>query len=656
MRKVLPFLGASLSILAVGLAATPSNAQGKLFQDVPQSHWAYEAVSSLQSKDILKGYPDGYFRGKRPLTRYEFAVALDRALKSLPAAAAGTPGPKGDTGATGAQGEKGEKGDTGAPGVTPDELARFKALADEFAAELKQIGANVKDINSRLDALSKDVADVKNQLSKLPKIGGDFFAGFRSDRSRQAFYDYSGAPRPGSNSNFQDVQVLHDFHLTVAANLNGGTKFKGDIVASNYLNYRADGAGTGIALGGPSTANTGNLNDQFNVYQAELDIPIGAFGSNTSLAVGRFKNQITPLTYYRPDTDAYFDLPWYDDGNYVEDGFKLESKFGSAKTQIFGGTYNNLGSTNGTVLNAPLVGANYGPFNPAGKPTGLALANQQLIPQESLGLHVGLPLFKFGELGFTAIDFNSASNSPATLPALGNFNNVTVYGVNLKLNPIGRFTVAGEVAKSVTQVGLGTSADNNINEDNNAAVLTVGYNSGPVKATIGYQYIDPRFAAPGYWNKIGNWYNPTNLQGGYARVNYTFTKALVGYIGGDYYGGARNRPFVGGLTTNSHVSRATAGLKYNVNKYFNVSAAYEGVIYDLASSVSASGVNAKPVEQYLTFGAGLNLSSNTVLKLGYQIINAQDVNGGFGNVTATGAGTGHDSNASVLTTQLAVHF
>lgn len=655
MRKVLPFLGASLSVLAVSLA-TPSNAQGKLFQDVPQSHWAYEAVSALQSKDILKGYPDGYFRGKRPLTRYEFAVALDRALKSIGTGPAGPAGKDGTNGTNGTNGTDGKDGAQGAPGVTPEELARFKALADEFAAELKQIGANVKDINSRLDALSKDVADVKNQLSKLPKIGGAFFAGIRSDRSRVAFNDYSGAVRPASTSNFQDVQVVHDFHLTVAANLNGGAKFKGDIVAGNYLGYRADGASTNIALGGPSTANTGNLSDSFNVYQAELDIPIGAFGSNTSLTVGRFKNQVTPLTYHRPDTDAYFDLPWYDDGNYVEDGLKLETKFGSAKTQIFAGTYNNLGGSNGVSLNAPLVGANYGRFNLAGKPTGLYLANQQLIPQESLGLHVGLPLFRFGEVGFTAIDFNSASNAPGALPALGNFNNVTVYGVDLKLKPIGRFQIAGEVAKSVTQKGLGSSADNNINEDNNAALLTVGYNSGPVKATVGYQYIDPRFAAPGYWNKIGNWYNPTNLQGGYARVNYTFNKSLVGYIGGDYYGGARNRPFVGGLTTNSHVSRATAGLKYNVNKYLNLSAAYEGVIYDLASSVSVSGVNAKPVEQYLTFGAGLNLTSNTVLKLGYQIINAQDVNGGFGNVTGTGASTGHDSNASVLTTQVAVHF
>jgi len=379
MRKVLPFLGASLSVLAVSLS-TPSNAQGsKLFQDVPQSHWAYEAVTSLQSKDILKGYPDGYFRGKRPLTRYEFAVALDRALKSLPAPGAGQPGPQGPKGDKGDPGEKGDKGDMGAPGVTPEELANFKRLADEFGAELRQIGANVKDINSRLDALAKDVTDIKNQLSKLPKIGGEFFVGLRSDRSRAAFFDYSGARRPGNPDNLENVQALHDFHLTVGANLNGGVKFKGDLVASNYLSYRT---GSGIALGGPSAANTGTLPEQVSIYQAEVDVPVGAFGSNTSLTVGRFKNQITPLTYYRPDTDAYFDLAWYDDGNYVEDGLKLESKFGSARTQIFAGTYNNLTTTqNGVSINAPLVGANYNPGAFANnKPVGLNLAPASWFP------------------------------------------------------------------------------------------------------------------------------------------------------------------------------------------------------------------------------------------------------------------------------------
>ena len=180
MRKALPFLGASLSVLAISMTS-PSQAQdAKLFQDVPQSHWAYEAVTELQNKGILLGYPDGYFRGKRPLTRYEFAVALQRALAKVMA----MPGPQGPAGAPGAAGPAGDTGPAGPPGVTPEELARFRALAQEFQNELAAIGANIKDINSRLDALSRDVADIQDYLRRQIKFGGDIFAGFRSDQSR----------------------------------------------------------------------------------------------------------------------------------------------------------------------------------------------------------------------------------------------------------------------------------------------------------------------------------------------------------------------------------------------------------------------------------------------------------------------------------------
>lgn len=656
MRKALPLLGASLSVLAISMAA-PSQAQdnSKLFQDVPQSHWAYEAVSDLQSKGILLGYPDGYFRGKRPLTRYEFAVAIERLLKNLPNPPS-TPGPAGQ------QGPPGDVGPIGPAGVTPEELLRFRQLADEFRSELAAIGANIKDINSRLDALSRDVADIQDQLRRMIKFSGDAFVGFRSNRSRTAFFDYSGAANGPNPDHFENVNALHDFHLIAKANLAGGVKFTGDLFASNYLNYRDS---LGLSLGGPNGftggANGPGLNEEVGLYQAQLDVPIGGFGSNTVLSVGRYKNQVTPLTYYRPDTDAYFDLPWYDDGNFISDGFKLESKFGSAKTSIFAGSYNNTGSTNGTQLNAPLVGANYSPISRIGniKPTGLNLYPEQARAGESAGIHIGIPLFRFGEIGVTAIDFGNVGSN---LPALGNFNNVVVYGANVKLNSFGRFSVQGEAAKSVTQNGFSGHSDAaNTNDDNFAFLGNVGYNTGPITAIVGYQYIDPRFAAPGYWNKIGNDYNPTNISGPYARITYNFNSALTGFIGGDYYNGARNRPFLAGFTPGSNIARATGGVKYNINKTINVSATYEGVQYDLSSAVAFNQLTgaahrAKPIEQYLTFGAGLNLASNTVLKVAYQILNQQDNGTGFGNVTADGGAIGHDANATVFTTQLAVHF
>src|SRR2546425_13196948 len=73
--------------LLVGVAAAlclgrPAFAQG-VFADVPQGHWAYDAVNELAAAGIFTGYPDQTFGGKRALTRYEFAVAIQRMLQDV---------------------------------------------------------------------------------------------------------------------------------------------------------------------------------------------------------------------------------------------------------------------------------------------------------------------------------------------------------------------------------------------------------------------------------------------------------------------------------------------------------------------------------------------------------------------------------------------
>ena len=48
------------------------------FKDVPASHWASEAVYDLVKRGVTKGFPDGTFRGKKRITRYEIAVMLSK--------------------------------------------------------------------------------------------------------------------------------------------------------------------------------------------------------------------------------------------------------------------------------------------------------------------------------------------------------------------------------------------------------------------------------------------------------------------------------------------------------------------------------------------------------------------------------------------------
>lgn len=78
LRKELECLKSALLDVNAGKKLDTSKLQ--LFPDVPKNHWAYEYVSTLKGNGALTGYPDGEFKGDRPMTRYEFATMLYKAM------------------------------------------------------------------------------------------------------------------------------------------------------------------------------------------------------------------------------------------------------------------------------------------------------------------------------------------------------------------------------------------------------------------------------------------------------------------------------------------------------------------------------------------------------------------------------------------------
>jgi len=622
VRKVL-FYAAPLAALA--MAWSGSVRAQEPFKDLDKDHWAYQAVVDLQQKGILIGYPGDYFKGKRTLTRYEFAIAIRRLLDHLPP---GTPGPQGDAGAPGPPGPSGSAGPDYGPQI--DEIKR---LVDEFKNELAAQGVRIGDIEKRLDALTKDVDAIKNRLDRMVHFTGDVFFGFRGNESGSEFRDYGGALQ-GHNSNlFTNVDALHDFHLGVNANLSGDVKFKGDIVISNYLSYQGNSL---AANNGQMAINTNaGLPENVGLYEADLSVPLKSMKS--TLDVGRIKEQLTPLTMWRPDYDPYFDLPWYDDGAYVMDGLRISSKFGSATTQVWAGSFASVVTDQVGFSTAPLLGG----------------VSNGVRASETAGLHVAVPVGHMGEVGVSLMDF-SANRSDISVNS--EVTQLVVYGANFKLKPIGRFTVEGEAAKSVEQQTITSGAPGVPNDANNAYMAQVGWGSGGLGINAGYLYVDPDFAAPGYWAKLGNFYNPTNIGDVFARASYSKNK-LSATIQGDMIEGVRNRysdledPTLPGIS--DRIYRYKGGIGYKFNKTWNLSVDYEAVQIDLSNKATGDGfLVTKPLEQFLTFGAGVNLSGNTTLKVAYQIISASDQNG-FSLLVPTGAPT---SNANVFTTQLAVHF
>jgi hypothetical protein len=73
--------GAILSFVTTSLqTTTPPQPIAPLFSDVSASYWGYNAISSLSSKGIVSGYPDGTFKPEASITRAEFATMLVKAL------------------------------------------------------------------------------------------------------------------------------------------------------------------------------------------------------------------------------------------------------------------------------------------------------------------------------------------------------------------------------------------------------------------------------------------------------------------------------------------------------------------------------------------------------------------------------------------------
>lgn len=66
MKKLLIILSMAICLTAVS--------EAKDFTDLQKEHWAYEYVSELSSKGIIKGYEDNTFKPDKKLTRAEFAT------------------------------------------------------------------------------------------------------------------------------------------------------------------------------------------------------------------------------------------------------------------------------------------------------------------------------------------------------------------------------------------------------------------------------------------------------------------------------------------------------------------------------------------------------------------------------------------------------
>jgi hypothetical protein len=130
MKKLTGFLAVALVVIfATSAFAAP------LFPDVPEQHWARDAVANLAAKGILEGYPDGTFKGDRAATRWEMAMALQRFLAKMEA--------------------------EHSKFATKAELEQLRAVVNNLKDELEALGVRVKNLEAKVDEHDKRITELE---------------------------------------------------------------------------------------------------------------------------------------------------------------------------------------------------------------------------------------------------------------------------------------------------------------------------------------------------------------------------------------------------------------------------------------------------------------------------------------------------------------
>ncbi len=146
------------------------------FSDVQPTEWAYQALANLVERyGCVAGYPDGSFRGKKPLSRWEAAALLNACLDRIT--------------------------------EVTDELRR---LIKEFETELAVLKGRVDGLEAKVGELEASQFSTTTKLSGLATfvVGANAFGG-----SADALLDQTRAEVGATTFNY-DVQLVLDTSFT----------------------------------------------------------------------------------------------------------------------------------------------------------------------------------------------------------------------------------------------------------------------------------------------------------------------------------------------------------------------------------------------------------------------------------------------------------
>ncbi|MBV5261329.1 S-layer protein [Synechococcus moorigangaii CMS01] len=363
--------------------------------DVSPSDWAFDALRNLvENYNCIVGYPDGTFRGNRPLSRYEFAAGLNACLQQI-------------------ERMIGEGG-----GVTQEDLAALRRLINEFEAELATLGARVDDLDGRVEFLED------NQFSTTTKLKGEVVFAITDSFGDTDALD--GVDNDTTQTTFSDR-----VRLTLETSFTGRDTLITRLTAGNSQSLTPD-LDSGVGF---QTFNLDNGNDVVIDWLAYY-FPVG--GANTYLAAfGGLHSDYTSTTFGATGLEDF------------------TGGSGSLTQLAASSPIYTIGGGSGLGFNAPLgpvdISLGYlakdasNPASKAGLFNGEYSALAQLAfnigERAELGLtyvrgyNNGSPIFDFG--GGSPVNGTFAANNPFFGPT-----EINAYGLQGKLDLSDRISLA----------------------------------------------------------------------------------------------------------------------------------------------------------------------------------------------------------------------
>ncbi len=273
-------------MLAFCVLAMPAFARATPFADVPADNWAYQAIATLAADGLIDGYPDGAFKGDRPLSRYEMAAIVARIVTKIEAEGAGT--------------------------ASKTDLDTLQKLTNALKDELDALGVRVTALEDQVAALDRRTTFAQS-LSVHGALSGSGTSrqrltnpqaidGSGIDNFVNAFATSDASNNPIDQQNGPETLLQTDDRVTIAYAIDPNLTVSIPIHLANY-----------------------DLNGEFSTssqvsVQPDLIVHVARTGAitNLNLREGRLDNlwsSLTGLTYRAPvaleaDADAYASQPY----------------------------------------------------------------------------------------------------------------------------------------------------------------------------------------------------------------------------------------------------------------------------------------------------------------------------------------------------------